>query len=119
MPFEKVNIKNRIKQKCDENPQFKTAYKAIDKEYKLIAQAVSLRKEQRISQKDIQKNCGMTQQAISRLEKAEISTTLRNFIKYLDATGFELVVQKKQEQSNLKNLSAANEEALKDYTITK
>jgi len=58
----------------------------------LIAQGVSLRKERRISQNDIQKNCGMTQQAISRLEKAEVSTSLRNFIKYLDATGFELVV---------------------------
>jgi len=58
----------------------------------LIAQGVSLRKERRISQNDIQMNCGMTQQAISRLEKAENSTSLNNFIKYFDATGFELVV---------------------------
>lgn len=119
MPFEKANIKDKIKQKCDENPQFKAAYEAIDKEYKIIEQAVSLRKEFGITQKDIEKTCGMTQQAISRLEKADISTTLRNFIKYLDAAGFELVVQKKQEQYPMEKLPESNEEALKECAVTK
>lgn len=119
MPFKKVDIKDRIKQKCDENQQFKIAYEAIDKEYKLIEQAVALRKEQKITQKDIQNNCGMTQQAISRLEKADVNTTLRNFIKYINAAGFELIVQKKQELRNVEASTTVHEEASDEYTITK
>lgn len=119
MPFEKVNIKNKIKQKCDENAQFKAAYEAIDKEYKLIEQAVALRKKQKITQKDIQNNCGMTQQAISRLEKADVNTTLRNFIKYINAAGFELIVQKKRELCNTETSTTVNEDALNEYTTSK
>ncbi len=119
MPFEKVNIKDKIKQKCDEDQHFKAAYEAIDKEYKLIEQAVTLRKEQKITQKDIEANCGMTQQAISRLEKADVNTTLRNFIKYINAAGFELIVQKKQELYNAETSTTVHEDASNEYTIIK
>lgn len=119
MPFERVNIKDRIKQKCDENQRFKAAYEAIDEEYKLIEQAVALRKEQKITQKDIEASCGMTQQAISRLEKADVNTTLRNFIKYINAAGFELIVQKRQELYNIENSSTVHEEVSNEYTVTK
>lgn len=97
MPFRKLDVKSEIQHRCDKDPDFKESYDIIDKEYTLIEKAVLMRKEQGHTQKEVAQQAGLTQQAISRIERLDNRPTLRNFIKYLDAAGLELIIKKKDE----------------------
>ncbi|NLM12423.1 MAG: helix-turn-helix transcriptional regulator [Epulopiscium sp.] len=99
MPFRKLDVKAEIQHRCDKDPEFKEAYDIIDKEYTLIEKAVLMRKEQGYTQKQIAQQAGLTQQVISRIERLDNTPTLRNFIKYLDAAGLELIIKKKDKES--------------------
>ena len=66
-----------------------------NKEKELIAQMVNLRKKLNISQKQISEITGYKQQAISRIEKSEHSTSLQTFCNILNALGYGLVIEKK------------------------
>jgi len=55
-----------------------------------------VRKRQSITQSELKERTGLTQQVISRIEKDhEISPSLRNLIKYVNAIGYELTLQPK------------------------
>lgn len=95
MPFIKANISEEIKKKKEENKDFKIAYEIVEREYELIEKAAYLRKQLGISQSEIAKDTGMTQQMISRLEKKGNIPTLRNFLRYLDSMGLALKIEKK------------------------
>lgn len=95
MPFVKVNINEEIKKKKAENKDFKIAYEIVEMEYELIEKAVNLRKQLGISQSEIAKDTGLTQQMVSRLEKRGNPPTLRNFLRYLDSMGLALKIEKK------------------------
>lgn len=99
MPFRKLDVKTEIQNRCDNDPDFKSSYDIIDKEYTLIEKAVLMRKEQGHTQKEVANQAGLTQQAISRMERLDNRPTLRNFIKYLDASGLELIIKKKDEET--------------------
>lgn len=55
--------------------------KQIEREF--IMSLVRLRKEQNITQKELAKKTGLTQQIISKIEKMDRKPTLLNLIKYL------------------------------------
>lgn len=64
-----------------------------DKE--LIDKLIEIRKQENISQLELAKMTGNTQQAISRLEKKNHSPSLQSFCNILDALGYGLMIEKK------------------------
>ena len=60
-----------------------------DKE--LVDRLIEIRKKENISQSELAKMTGNTQQAISRLEKKNHSPSLQTFCSILDALGYGLV----------------------------
>jgi len=79
------------------NPVAKEALDQFEAECKLRRELASARKQQNMTQAELKERTGLTQQVISRIEKDhEISPSLRNLIKYVDAIGYELTLQPKQ-----------------------
>jgi len=64
-----------------------------DKE--LVDKLIEIRKQENISQSELAKMTGNTQQAISRLEKKNHSPSLQTFCNILDALGYGLAIEKK------------------------
>lgn len=98
MPFIKENPKEEKKKLRESNPELKREFDVIDKEYELLKQAIDYRKSQKTTQEDVAAISGLSQQAVSRLENLGVEPTLRNFIKYIDAVGLQLVLEKKEEE---------------------
>jgi len=95
MPFVKVNIQDETEKLKKEDPEFAREYAVIEAEYKLIKMAVEMRKLLGVTQPEIAQKSGLSQQAVSRLEKVGHSPTLRNFLKYLSGMGIEIELKKK------------------------
>lgn len=64
-----------------------------DKE--LVDKLIAIRKQENITQSELAKMTGNTQQAISRLEKKNHSPSLQTFCNILDALGYVLTIEKK------------------------
>ena len=78
------------------NPAAKVAYEQFEAECKLRRELANARKQQNISQTELRERTGLTQQMISRIEKNhDISPSLKNLIKYVNAIGYELTLQPK------------------------
>ena len=58
----------------------------------LICAFVEARKEQGLTQKDLERISGVKQPQIARLEKGEVSPTVSNMIKVLAAMGKKLAI---------------------------
>ncbi|MDA8228220.1 MAG: helix-turn-helix transcriptional regulator [Desulfitobacterium hafniense] len=95
MPFVKVNIQDETEKFQKEDPEFAREYEIIETEYELIKMAVEMRKQLGVTQPEIAQESGLSQQAVSRLEKVGHSPTLRNFLKYLSGMGIEIELKKK------------------------
>jgi len=95
MPFKKVNVKEEINQRLENDAELKKAYAYAQLEYEILKQLVKIRNEMGFSQKDVAKKSGLTQQMVSRIETVGNSPTLRNFIKYVDSLGLEIKLEKK------------------------
>jgi len=95
MPFKKVNVKDEINKRLENDAELKKAYDCAQLEYEVLKQLVKMRKEMGLSQSDVAKKSGLTQQMVSRIETVGNSPTLRNFIKYVDSLGLEIKLEKK------------------------
>lgn len=95
MPFKKVNVKKEINKRIENDIELKKAYDDAQHEYEVIKQLVKFRNEIGISQSEVAKQAGLTQQMVSRIETVDNSPTLRNFIKYVDSLGLEIKIEKK------------------------
>lgn len=62
--------------------------KQIEREF--IMGLVRLRKEQKLTQKELAKRTGLTQQVISNVEKMDRKPTLPNLIRYLLGLGINI-----------------------------
>ncbi len=62
MPFRKVNVKEEVNKRLENDIELKKAYDCAQREYEVIKQLVKLRKEMGLSQSDVAKNSGLTQQ---------------------------------------------------------
>ena len=79
------------------NPKAKKAFEQFEAECKLRRALADARKNQNMTQSELKELTGLTQQVISRIEKNnEISPSLKNLIKYVNAIGYELTLQPKQ-----------------------
>ena len=84
MPFKKVNVKEEINKRLEMDAELKKAYDHSQQEYEVVKQIVKMRNEMGLSQSDVARQSGLTQQMVSRIETVDNSPTLRNFIKYVD-----------------------------------
>lgn len=96
MPFVQVNVKQQIEDRRQNNPEFKKAWDESRAEYKLIGEMIALRKEENVTQKDLARLSGKTQQIISKIERKETIPTITAFNNLLNALGYELKIVKKQ-----------------------
>lgn len=95
MPFIEVDVDKQIEERRQNNPKFRKAWDESRAEYELIGEMISLRKQEKITQKELAKLTGSNQQAISKIERKEFHPTIRVFAKILDALGYELKIVKK------------------------
>ena len=96
MPFTEVKIETIIEEEKQKNPEFAQSWNCSRAEYKLLAELVRLRKEQKLTQTELAVMTGNNQQVISRIEKRENSPTLKTFCGLLDTLGYELQIVKKE-----------------------
>jgi len=71
MPFKKVNVKDEINKRLENDAELKKAYDCAQLEYEVLKQLVKMRKEMGFSQSDVAKKSGLTQQMVSRIETVE------------------------------------------------
>ena len=96
MPFVEINVKNEIEKQRQNDPKFRKEWDDSRAEYKLIGEMISLRKQERMTQKELAELTGNKQQVISRIERKESIPTIRAFSRILDALGYELQIVKKK-----------------------
>lgn len=96
MPFIQTNVEKQIEFKRETDPEFKKAWDESRAEYRLIGEMISLRKQEKVTQKELAALTGNKQQVISRIERKESIPTIRVFSHILDALGYELQIVKKK-----------------------
>ncbi|HOJ11501.1 MAG TPA: helix-turn-helix transcriptional regulator [Clostridiales bacterium] len=99
MPFKKINVKDEINKRLENNIELKQAYDNAQHEYEVVKQIVKMRNEMGLSQSDVARQSGLTQQMVSRIETVDNSPTLRNFIRYVDSLGLEIKIEKKNSET--------------------
>lgn len=104
MPFRKVNVKQEINKRLENDVELKKAYEYAQREYEVLKQLIKMRNEMGLSQCDVARKSGLTQQMVSRIETAGNSPTLRNFIKYIDSLGLEIKLEKKKKNMEYTNV---------------
>lgn len=95
MSFETIKTENLIKNKKQTNQEFAIEWEESRNEYALMQEMIKIRKEQHITQKQLAKMTGNTQQAISRIEKKVVNPSLSTFCKIINSLGYELKIVKK------------------------
>lgn len=99
MPYKKINVQEEINKRLENDPELKEAYQHAQNEYEVIKQLVLIRNEMGLSQNDVSRQSGLTQQMVSRIETADNSPTLRNFMRYVDSLGLEIKLEKKNHKT--------------------
>ena len=99
MPFVKSDPK-KTKKELERLAQTDDGARAIrnfDLEVEFRGKLIEARKQAQLSQAEISKRSGLKQQAISRLENGyqDRSITLPTLLRYIDALGLSLSLQKK------------------------
>lgn len=85
--YKKFNINGYI-EKMDSESKF--LYEVEEDHYKLIENLVKQRKIRNMTQEDISNITGMSQQAISRIEKYGHTPSLTNLLKYMRALNLDI-----------------------------
>lgn len=96
MPFVKFNPSEEIERQIEENPKFKKAWEENHTEYELIGELIALRKQKKLTQKELAALTGNKQQVISRIERKEMIPSIKIFSNILNALGYELRIAKKE-----------------------
>ena len=99
MPFKKIYVKDEINKRLENDIELKQAYDNAQHEYEVVKQIVKMRNEMGLSQSDVARQSGLTQQMVSRIETVDNSPTLRNFIRYVDSLGLEIKIEKKSPET--------------------
>ena len=95
MPFKAIKVDEEIEKRMQQ-PKFQKAWKENHAEHKLIGEMISLRKQKKITQRELALLTGNKQQVISRIERKESNTSLKLFANILDVLGYELRIVKKE-----------------------
>ena len=107
MPFKEISDEElrqeeiEMNEILESNEDLKKDYLLKEKEYELKLKLANLRKENNISQNELKKKTGLTQQSISRIEtNKDVSPTLNTLIKYLDVLGYDIDFRQRKNDSN-------------------
>lgn len=93
MPFQTIDIKSVIDEKR-KDAEFNKHYQAVELEYALIKDIVDARKDKGYSQKVLASLAGVSQQDISRFERAEHLPTLKKLLKITSALGVKIRIER-------------------------
>ena len=74
------------------DPEYRTAYEALEEEFALINAVLKARKRSRLSQAEIASRMGTTESAVSRLESGRVKPSTRTLERYAAATGHRLKI---------------------------
>lgn len=86
--------KEIIEQMISEDAELKRQHELFEAEMAFKQEIINARKSLSLTQKDVSKRSGLSQQAISRIENGA-SGTIGTIIKYLDSIGYTLSVKMK------------------------
>lgn len=78
--MESVNFDDLLNSEL-QNPEFKSAYDALEDEFSLAQEVMQLRKNNNLTQKDLAKLAGTSQPAIARLESGNYKNLSLSFIR--------------------------------------
>ena len=89
MPFKQVDPIEELRELnalLDSDPELRRKFETEQKEFEFRLKLARARKERNLTQNNIKEKTGLTQQAISRIEKGakDRSPTLRTSIRYVD-----------------------------------
>lgn len=96
MAFVKANIdKERLEleQIVAEDEKAKKAYEQFQARIALQQQLINMRKAENMTQNDVAKAAGISQQAVSRIEKGS-GATVGSLIKYLNGIGYRIELKR-------------------------
>lgn len=77
----------KLNELVNDNEDAKKAYKAFQKRIALQEQLIQIRKAENMTQTDVANAAGLSQQAVSRIEKGS-GATINSLIKYLTGIGY-------------------------------
>ena len=77
-----------------DDEKLRRQHELFEAEMAFKQELINARKAQSLTQKDISRLTGLSQQAVSRMEK-EASGTIATIIRYLDSIGYTLAIRKK------------------------
>lgn len=95
MPFQQIDVTKQIMEKRKKDAEFDALWQESRSEYKLLAELVKIRKESHLSQTELAKKSGNSQQVISRIENKGNSPTLKTLCSILDVLGYEIKFEPK------------------------
>jgi HTH-type transcriptional regulator / antitoxin HipB len=88
--YTKLNVDEAIK-KC---PELEKEMNIADMEYQFIKELINFRKQANITQVELAKRSGLTQQMVSKLETYDRVPTLNTLLKYIDCLGLKLKLER-------------------------
>lgn len=74
------------------DPEFKAAFEAIEPEYRLAKRMIEARISQKLTQEELAKKAGVTQNTITRLESGSTNPTFATINRVAAALGKELIL---------------------------
>jgi DNA-binding XRE family transcriptional regulator len=96
MAFVKANLdkeKNELNKLVSEEESARKAYEEFQARIALQQQLVQMRKAEHMTQSDVAHAAGLSQQAVSRIEKGA-GATINSLIKYLTGIGYGIELKK-------------------------
>lgn len=96
MAFVKADLNKEMEELnklVKENEDARAAYEAFQKKIALQEQLIQLRKAENMTQTDVANAAGLSQQAVSRIEKGA-GATINSLIKYLTGIGYSIQFKK-------------------------
>lgn len=96
MSFTTLDVQKEIETRKNSSESFRKKWDDSRDEYRLIGEMISLRKQHKITQKQLAIMTNNKQQSISRIENKEINPSLGLFCKLIRALGYELKIEKRK-----------------------
>ena len=88
-----VKEKKIIKELITEDDELRRQHEIFKAEMAFKQELIDARKAEALTQKDISRRTGLSQQAVSRMEKGA-SGTIETIIRYLHSMGYSLSIRK-------------------------
>ncbi|AXS82894.1 MULTISPECIES: helix-turn-helix domain-containing protein [Marinobacter] len=83
----------QFKQKALKDPEVRQEYDALEEEFSLIDQLISMRTKAGLTQEDVAKKLGTNKSNISRLERGRSNPSWGTLSKYAAACGFRVKLE--------------------------